>query len=165
MVKRIIGGVVSIALALAVYFGWDTLREKKAEADAPQVGDCLIITGSLSNADDKDVACDDATATYEVVGDDGECDKTELSYTITLGDTSDQGNVADLCLAWNAKEGDCFRINGVTEPDEKVACTTEGDTVYKVVAAFDSASEKCPKGSKGFANKKRDRLVCFGPNA
>ena len=64
---------------------------------------------------------------YKVVSNDGSCDDTELSYTISVTGK----DAAELCLAWEVRAGDCVKINGINDPDEKVACSpaTDGSTV------------------------------------
>ena len=163
---RLIGGVVSLALAGGAYFLFFKGQEAVSEANAPDTGPGLHMMGRRFAADPEDRGCGPPGAPYVVVGDDGSCDKVEISYTITLG-SGDEGNVADLCLVLNAAQGDCFKLGGISSPDEKVDCAAaKGDPdVARIVAVGDSATDDCPKGSQRLSNKTRDTLLCLGVNA
>lgn len=163
---RIIGGVVSIAVALGAYFIFFKGQEKVEQAKAPKVGECLVMTGSSFDADHKEVDCGDAEATYKIVSDKGSCDEAELNYTISLGNDRNSGNVADLCLDLNVAEGDCIDLGGMSTPAAKVACT-EGATntsILKVVSVG-KAGDKCTNGSQPLENVTRKSLLCLGPAA
>ena len=153
IVMAVIGGIK--------YFG----TEKLEEAKAPDVGECLIMTGSSFDADHKEVDCGDAEAVYKIVSDKGSCDDAELNYTISVG-SANSGNVADLCLALNAKKGDCFDLGGMSTPATKVACTegASNTSVVKVVSVG-KAGEECANGAQPLENKKQKTLVCLGPAA
>ena len=161
LLGRLIGTGVAIVLALGIGFAVKKFQEKDAEGDAPQVGDCLAVTGTV-NADHTEHGCGDAEATYKVTADDGGCDTNETSYKISLGTDSDAGNVADLCLALNAAEGDCFNLGATGE--EKVDCAATKGTSLKV-ASVGKAGDKCAGGSQPLENKKRDILICLAENA
>lgn len=162
MIRKIVGTVLSLALSVGAYFLWAQAQEKAAEVSVPDPGTCLKLTGAASDADHKETDCDDSGATYEVVATQGTCDTTEVSYTITLSNVS--SSVADLCLALNADKGECFKLGGVSTPDEKVDCSTsKGDSsVSKVIHVADRASGTCPKGTTAVRNKTRQTLICMG---
>lgn len=162
MLKRVaggIGGLVIILVVVALKFGagWG-IGFLGAKAEAPDVGKCVTLSGSSTDVNADEATCGADGVLYKVLADDGNCDKTELSYTITLTGA----DAANLCLDWEVQPGDCVKITTVNEPDEKVACapSSDGSTVVKIVAVLDSASEKCPKGSTGVANQTRDTKVC-----
>lgn len=165
LLGRIIGGVLSLAVALGAYFIFFKGQEKVEEAKAPKVGECLVMTGSSFDADHKEVECGDAEAVYKIVGNKGGCDEAELNYTISLG-TSNSGNVADLCLALNAAKGDCFDLGGMSTPATKVACTegASNTSIVKVVSVG-KAGEECANGAQPLENKTRKSLLCVGPAA
>lgn len=165
-ISKVLGTIVTIAMAAGGYFLFVKGQEEAASAVAPKSGACVSISGGSFDADHQEVTCDSAQATYKVVSEGGQCDPAETNYTITLGD--DQGNVADLCLAWNAVKGDCFRVGNAATPDEKVDCAsaTPGDsTVTKVLDVHDSATGKCPKGATPLRNETRDTVICMGAAA
>jgi hypothetical protein len=161
MLKRIVGGlgglvIIAIVIALKFGAGWG-IGFLGAEAAAPDVGDCVTLTGSSTDANADTATCGGDGVLYKVVADNGSCDDTELSYTISVTGK----DAADLCLAWEVKTGDCVKINGINDPDEKVACTppTDGSTVVKITAVLDSSDGKCPGGSQGLANKTRQQAL------
>ncbi|GAA3828945.1 LppU/SCO3897 family protein [Nocardioides panacisoli] len=162
MLKRIVGGVgglviVLVVVALKFGAGWG-IGFLGAKADAPDVGKCVTLSGSSTDANADEATCGADGVLYKVVSDNGSCDDTELSYTISVTGK----DAADLCLAWDVEAGDCVKINGINDPDEKVACSpaTDGSTVVKITAVLDSAGGQCPKGSQGVANKTRDTKLC-----
>ncbi|GAA1529384.1 LppU/SCO3897 family protein [Nocardioides humi] len=166
LLGRIIGLVVSLAVAAAAYFIFFKGQEKVEQAKAPKVGECLVMTGSSFDADHEEVECDDAKAVYKVVGKDGGCDDAELNYTISLGNDRSSGNVADLCLALNAAEGDCFDLGGMSTPSTKVACTEgAGTTSIVKVVSVGKAGDECADGAQPLENKTRKTVLCLGPAA
>lgn len=162
---RISGVVIALFVALTAATGCSFLQEQVEEANAPEVGTCLKITGSSANADHEELDCGDDEAVYKVLSDEGDCGSDYwLSYTITLG-SGDEGNVADLCLDLNAAEGDCFY--STTTEDKKVDCAaTKGDAdTFLVSAVLDSATGKCPGQSQAFPNAAEDTTLCLEANA
>lgn len=161
LLGRIIGGVLSLAVALGAYFIFFKGQEKVEEAKAPKVGECLAVSGTI-NAEHTEHPCDSAEANYKVVADDGKCDaNAETSYTISLG-TSNSGNVADLCLAMNVVKGDCFDYS----EEDKVDCAeTSGSSNVVKVASVGKAGEKCANPGQPMENKTRGTLLCLVPNA
>ena len=165
LITKLIGVGVAIVIAVVASFIFSKGSEKVAEAKAPKVGTCVNMTGSTIKADHKEIDCDDALASYEVVSDKGSCDEVELNYTISLG-TSKEGNVADLCLAVKAKVGDCFDPGTVTTPVSKVACAEAkaGSTIVKV-SSTGKAGDSCANGAQPLKNVTRDVLLCLVPAA
>ena len=160
-----VGIVVLVVIGGIKYFAAEKVTEKVEEAKAPEVGQCLIMTGSSFDADHEEVDCAAADAVYKVVSDKGGCDDAELNYTISVGRV-DSGNVADLCLALNAEKGDCFTIGGMSTPSTKVACTEgAGDSSVVKVVSVGKAGEQCANGSQPLENKKQKTLLCLGPAA
>lgn len=150
-----------IAVAIIVALGWWGFSTWKAKADAPNVGECVTVSGSASDADVKKATCGDDDVLYKVMSDDGECDATEVSYTVEV-----RGNDAvSLCLFWQVKEGDCIKQG--TSSDTKVSCdekSTPGAPIGKVVSVEDSGDATCGKGETPFANAKRSVTVCLVEN-
>lgn len=156
-----LGGVgIAIIIGIVFYFVQGKGQEKIAEANAPEVGQCLSVTGTI-NAEHKEHDCGDLAATYKVTADDGACDANETTYKISLG-TSDSGNVADLCLALNAAEGDCLALSASTE--EKVDCAATKGTSLKV-ASVGKAGSDCATPGQPLEYEKRDILICLVENA
>ncbi len=164
ILAKLIGVVVSLAIAGGVYFLFFKGQETVASAKAPKIGECLEMTGSSFDADHKEVDCGDAAASYKVVADDGECDQAELNYTISLGNAN-SGNVADLCLDLNAKKGDCFDLGSMSTPASKVVCAENKDTTIVKVASVGKAGDNCANGAQPLANETRKTQLCLAPNA
>lgn len=161
LLGRLIGGVLSLAIAGGAYFLFFVGQEKVEEAKAPKVGECVNVTGSSMNADHDEIDCGDAKATFKIVSNKGNCDEAEQNYTISLG-TTDSGNVADLCLALNAAKGDCFDLGSMATAPTKVACAGAGSSVVKVVSVG-KAGDTCANGAQPLENKLRKTLLCLGP--
>lgn len=156
-----LGGVgVAIIVAVVFYFVQNKGQEKLEESKAPDVGDCLSVTGTVS-AEHEEHPCADLAATYKVTADDGDCDENETTYKISLG-SSNSGNVADLCLALNASKGDCLSLGVSTE--EKVDCATTKGTSLKV-ASVGKSGDTCATPGQPLEYKKRDLLYCLVENA
>lgn len=162
LLGRVIGGVLSLALAGGAYLVFFKGQEKVEEAKAPKVGECLAVTGTI-NAEHTEHPCDSAEANYEVVADDGKCDPdAETPYKISLGSDLSSGNVADLCLALNVAKGDCFDYS----EEDKVDCaSTKGTSTVVKVTRVGKAGEQCANPAQPLENKTRGTLFCLVPNA
>lgn len=157
MLKKFAG----IGIAIVIALGWWGFSTWKAKADAPEVGDCVTVSGSSTDAEVETADCGGADVLYKVMSDDGKCDETEVSYTVEVRGS----DAVNLCLDWAVEEGDCVKIGGSI--DEKVDCAeNKGDTtVWTIVAVGDSAKDACPKKSQAAPNVTRDTLICAAPNA
>ena len=152
--------VIGIGVAIAIGLGWWGFSTFKEKASAPDVGTCVTVSGTISDADVEEADCGGDDVLYKVTADDGDCDPSEVNYTVEVNGS----DAVDLCLFWEVEAGDCIK-EGATS-DEKVDCASnKGATVAKVVSVEDSADAKC--GSKqefNFVNEKRDVTVCIAPN-
>ncbi|HVK30852.1 MAG TPA: hypothetical protein VM575_21130 [Nocardioides sp.] len=159
-----VGGIgVAIIVAIAFYFIQGKGQEKIAEATAPDVGDCINVSGTV-NAKTTDKKCDDADATYEVRGDDGKCDPNEQSLTLSVGAT-DSGNVAKLCIGLNAHKGDCFSGFDTSDPKKVDCAEVKGDPSGAKIASVGKVGDKCANPSQPVAYKTRNILMCVVPTA
>ncbi len=154
MLKRFAGIGVAIVVALG-WWGFSTFKEK---ASAPEVGECVTVEGTSTDPDVETAECGGDDVLYKVVADDGECDLTEVSYTVTVRGS----DAVDLCLFWDVEEGDCVK-EGV-DKDEKVACeeAKAGEVIAQVKSVHEDAKSKCAKTEYAFVNEKRDQVVCLG---
>ena len=158
LLRRLIG--VGVAIAIAI--GWGGFSTFRAKAGAPEVGECVTVSGTSTDADVDEADCGGDDVLYKVTADDGDCDVNEVNYTVTVKGS----DAVDLCLFWEVEAGDC--IMSGTFSDTKVDCAEfKGDpNVGKVVSVGNDASAKCAtKKEFPVANVKRDILVCIGPNA
>ncbi|PWN04841.1 hypothetical protein DJ010_04350 [Nocardioides silvaticus] len=153
--------LIGIGVAIAIGLGWWGFSTFKEKADAPDVGECVTVSGTTTDADVEEAECGGDDVLYKVTADDGDCDlESEVNYTVEVNGS----DAVDLCLFWEVEPGDCIKEG--TTSDEKVDCATnKGTTVAKVVSVEDSADAKCAsKQEFAFANKKRDVTVCITPN-
>lgn len=153
------GVVVALLIAGGVYF----FQYAQAKVSAPDVGECVQVTGTSTDAEIESLDCDSMDASLKVVGDDGNCDETEINFTSVITGRGGERTAADLCLDVNAKAGDCFEQPGM-DPPAKVECSKAGGaTAFKVAFVSDTSSDKsqCPKKSVAVANKTRDTLICI----
>jgi len=165
MLRRSVGIGIGIGIAIAVALGWWAFSSFKEKPDAPDVGDCVIVSGTSTAAEAEEADCGSDDVLYQVVSDDGDCAVIEVRYTGEV----DGSDPVDLCLEWEVEAGSCVRVGTVKdEKDEKVDCeATKGDTdVFEVVSVEDGASGTCAKKKElPRANRKRDQLTCLVPNA
>lgn len=152
--------LIGIGIAIALGLGWWAFSSFKEKAGAPDVGECVTVSGSSFDADVDEADCGGDDVLYKVTDDEGDCDPIEVSYTIEVNGS----DAVKLCLEWDVVEGDCVKV--ATDKDEKVDCAaTKGDTeVVRVVSVAEGASGKCTKQQLPRVNEKRDVLICVGPN-
>jgi len=153
----VVVAIVVLALKLGGGFGIGFLS---AKASAPDVGDCVNVTGTASSPDIKKTDCDDAF--YKVVSDDGDCDPNEDEFTEEVTGAK----AVDLCLFVNAEPGDCLRENPATPSGgEHVDCAgNEGQPgVVRVVSLGSSDEAQCKK-QQSIVDETRNLTLCFAPN-
>lgn len=157
--KRAIGLVVVVAVGLGIQY----FRTESAKSGAPEVSDCVVVTGSGTNADVKKASCK-GDALYKVTAKDAACDKIELEYTMTFGEGDDPA--VKLCLDYNVEAGDCIKVAATNQPDVLVDCKANvgAQDVVLITKVNSSAADPCPKGSRKVANTKRDTSVCGAAN-
>lgn len=153
----IVIGIVVIALKFGAGFGIGFLG---AKSGAPDVGQCVTLSGSSSDAEIDEADCDDDGVLYEVMSDDGDCDDVEINYAEAVAGK----DAVDLCLFWNVDKGECVEIGD--NRDDLVDCKAKkGDrNTWKVVSLEDSAKAKCKKPARAYPNVKRDLAYCLSPN-
>ncbi|MDO7868780.1 LppU/SCO3897 family protein [Nocardioides jiangxiensis] len=168
MNKKLGGGIlavivaigIKIAIGLGLGSGIGFLSEK---AKAPDVGDCVVVTGPSSSPEVKKKACGSETL-WKVASDDGKCDELEVSYTVTVTGAK----AVNLCLEEDAAVGECLQINP-DDPnvlDKQVACTAApaaGTFVVKVTKVDTTTADlKCGKRELPLPNKTRHTSMCIG---
>ncbi|MEZ0579650.1 hypothetical protein [Nocardioides sp. MH1] len=153
-------GLVILALKLGAGFGIGFLS---AKASAPDVGDCVTVGGTATDADVDKADCDDDDVLYKVVGDDGDCDSYEVEYTVEVTGA----DAADLCLYLNVEAGDCIRVPTDDIIDaELVDCTsTKGEKRVLRIDSFGKSADATCKPRQALVDKKRDLALCASPNA
>jgi len=158
LVKRLGGIGVAILVALG-FFAFNTIR---AKAGAPDVGDCVVVTGSATNADVDTKKCGGDKVIWKVTADDGKCDEIERNYTVEV-----KGSTAvNLCLDFDLAKGDCIRINQDDSIIETAAACTDKaprNSAIVKVASVDktTAKGKCAKDAYTYANVTRSTTICF----
>lgn len=150
--------LIPVGVAIVVALGWWGFNTFKAKADAPEVGECVTISGSATDAEVEAAECGGDDVLFKVTADDGDCDLTEGNYTVEVRGS----DAVDLCLFYEVEAGDCIKGGAI---ETKVACADhrKARDVVKVVSVADGAKGKCRK-SQPIANTKRDKLVCIAPN-
>lgn len=152
--------LIGIGVAVAIGLGWWGFNTFKEKASAPDVGECVTVSGTISNAEVEEAKCGADDVLYKVTADKGDCDPNEDTYTVTV-----QGSDAvKLCLFWEVEAGDCVKEG--TTGSEKVDCASnKGSTVAKVVSVEDKANAKCASQEEyPIVNEKRDVTICVTPN-
>lgn len=146
-----------IAIAIVVALGWFGFNTWKAKAGAPEVGECVVVTGSATDADVEVTDCDDSDVVYEVVAK-GDCDQWEDEISTTVNGKE----AVKLCLWPTVDAGTCLKpaANSMVETSD---CASAGQDGFEIVATFDSSTGKCPKNSQPIVNELRDLKICVGP--
>ncbi|MCX6399540.1 MAG: hypothetical protein NTX33_06400 [Propionibacteriales bacterium] len=164
LVVRLVAGAVAIFVVVAVAYLFTRGEDEVAAADAPEVGECLAMSGTLAVSEHEEKDCGDAAAAYVVTSDKGGCDKAaELPYKISSSDKKD-GDLADLCLDLNASEGDCFTLKNAESFSVKIACDeAEGDPNAVRIVSIGKSADQCVTGTQPRKNATRDTLLCLGP--
>ncbi|UMG91333.1 hypothetical protein [Nocardioides sp. TF02-7] len=155
---RILRRLAPLVVAAAVALGWWGFNTFQAQADAPEVGDCVTISGSGTDVEVETAACGGDDVLFEVTADDGECDPYEANYTTTVNGS----DAVDLCLFYEVEAGDCVDVGG--EVEAKVDCSATGPDVWKVASTADDAAAACRKREMPIVNELRDRRVCVTAN-
>lgn len=157
-----LGGIgVAIVIALG-FFAFNMIKEK---ASAPEVGECVILTGGSDTADVETKECG-AETLWKVASDDGKCDETETSYFVEVRGAK----AADLCLTYDLSVGECFESVDDTSTIEKpAACTAKapanGIIIKTTKVNPDSEKIKCGKKAVPVGNVTRHTSVCIAPAA
>lgn len=160
MLKKIGGVVVAIAIGL----GWWGFSTWKAKSDAPEVGKCVVLSGSTTDADVEEADCGGDDVLFKVMADDGDCDTTEASYTVEVNGS----DAVNLCLDWAVDDGTCVKAGNATEFDKIVECSEKSATpgeILQIVSTEDGADAKCGKQETPLPNEKRDYTFCVIDNA
>lgn len=154
---NIVKRLAPLAVVLVVGLGWWGFNTFKAQAEAPEVGECVTISGSGTDVEVDTADCG-GDVLFKVTADDGDCDPNEANYTASVSGS----DAVDLCLFYDVEAGECVDVGGAIE--EKVACSTTGPDVWKVVSVADDAGGGCGKREMPIVNNKRDKLLCVAAN-
>ncbi|MGO1384674.1 MAG: LppU/SCO3897 family protein [Arachnia sp.] len=163
-VKQILTGVlVVVFLGVTAFFVWQNIQKDAALA----VGNCLVFTGTPTDADHELVDCDDSSVYSEYVGEvidgDGQCsDPQSASYTISesdrSGDTTDVTKIT--CLVPQLFEGQCYASlpEGSVNDLEVVDCANQE---FEVTSVVDGIDAECAEGSEAIAFAVPERTYCI----
>lgn len=171
MNKKLGGGIIGlivvvgvIALKIGAGMGIGFLG---AKAGAPDVGECVVLSGSSDKADVDTKKCGTDTL-WKVAADDGKCDEMETNYYVEVTGKK----AVNLCLAYDVAVGECLEVSTAateTAMDKQVACSTKpgADTVVVKVTKIDTASAdvKCGKKEIALPNVTRKTSMCVGDPA
>jgi hypothetical protein len=125
-----------------------------------EVGDCVTLSGSDSNADAEPATCGSDVANYKVIGKaptQSECaGDADATYFESLGGTQ----VGALCLDVDWVKGDCYDVSGLDPV--RVSCTGAGGSkrvrVGETIKGTTSVS-RCP--DNGYQYDERKFVVCL----
>ena len=163
-VKQVLTGVlVVVLLSVGAFFVWQNVQKDAALA----VGNCLVFTGTSTDADHELVECDDTSVYSEYVGEvidgDGQCaDPQAASYTISetdrSGDTTDVTKIT--CLVPQLFEGQCYAQlpEGSVNDLEPVDC---GSKDFEVTKVTESSATQCDEGSEAITFTVPARTYCI----
>lgn len=168
MNKKLGGGLIGlivvvgvIALKIGAGMGIGFLG---AKASAPDVGDCVVVSGSADKADVDTKKCG-ADTLWKVASDDGKCDEMETNYYVEVTGAK----AVNLCLAYDVAVGECVKVSTAATSstmDKQVACSTKpgADEVVVKVTKIDTTSAKVKCGKQEFAlpNVTRKTSICVG---
>ncbi len=154
-VTQILTGILVIALlGVGAFYIWQNAQKDAALA----VGNCLVITGELDDADHEPVDCEDRSVSSQYVGEvvdgGGECsDPFAAPYT-----TSDTTSVT--CLIPQLFEGQCYaQLPAEAVNDlEPVDCS---DKDLEVISVVDESGAQCDEGSEPIDFLKPARTYCI----
>jgi hypothetical protein len=148
--------LIGVGVAIAIGVGWWGFNLIKEKATAPDVGECVTVSGPSSDVEVEDADCGDDDVLYKVVGK-GECDEIEDSVVTEI----DGKEAVTLCLWPDVADGSCIRST-ISEFSTLIDCAEADSDTFKIVASLDDASEACPKRSEPLTNETRDLVICVG---
>jgi hypothetical protein len=125
-----------------------------------EIGDCVTLSGSDSNADAEPATCGSGDANYKVFGkapSQAQCaSDADATYFESLGGTE----VGALCLDFDWVEGDCYDVSG--QAPVRVSCTGAGGSKRVQVGATikgTTSVTRCP--DTGYPYDERKFVVCL----
>ena len=155
----VVVGVIALKIGAGMGIGF-----LGAKAGAPDVGDCVVLSGSADEADVDTAKCGRETL-WKVASDDGKCDEMETNYYVEVTGAK----AVNLCLGHDVAVGECLEFStsdSQTAMDKQVACSTKpgADEVVVKVTRIDTASAKVKCGKKEIAlpNVTRKTSMCVG---
>ena len=161
-VRQIISLVtVVVVLGAGGWFLWQNFKTN----ENLQVGNCLIITGTTTDAQEEKVDCSDKSKfSYEVsqvVSDTKSCPANTSSYEISsksrYGSTR---TVKAVCLIPNLHQDVCYKDSSSSTAAFDVAeC---GSARFKVTKRVEQANASCETGEEDLTYTTPARTYCFG---
>lgn len=157
---RVLAVVVIVGLAVGLF-----IVNRSGSVASAEVGDCVSITGTANNPDEKKIDCTDDSANFVVTQTEGAsrdtCDEGESIFTLNGDEDSSSGQ--NVCLRPNVDAGECFdeSPSGDAIPSV-VPCSSTGVGVYKVAQVLTGTTDDsgCPADSLGWVLPKRSVVYC-----
>ena len=158
--------IISIIVAVAVLGagGWTLWQHFKTNENL-QVGNCLVITGTTTNAQEEKVDCSDKSKfSYEVsqvVSDTSSCPENTTSYEISSKSRGGSSRtVKAVCLVPNLHQDVCYKSSSSSTADFDVAECGSAD--FKVTKRIDQANASCEDNERGLTYTTPARTYCVG---
>ena len=158
--------IISIIVAVAVLGagGWTLWQHFKTNENL-QVGNCLVITGTTTNAQEEKVDCSDKSKfSYEVsqtVSDTSSCPENTTSYEISSESRGGSSRtVKAVCLVPNLHQDVCYNTSSSSiKPFEVAQCDSAS---VKVTKRIDQANASCEDNERDLTYTTPARTYCFG---
>ncbi len=159
--------IISIVVAVAVLGagGWTLWQHFKTNENL-QVGNCLVITGTTTNAQEEKVDCSDKSKfsfeVSQVVSDTSSCPENTASYEISsksrYGGSSK--TVKAVCLIPNLHQDVCYNTSSSgIKPFEVAQCDSAS---VKVTKRIDQENASCGTDEETLTYTTPARTYCFG---
>ena len=161
--------IISIIVAVAVLGAgaWSLWQNFKTNENL-QVGNCLVITGTATNANEEKIDCSDKSKfSYEVsqtVSNTSSCPDNTTSYEISRKSRyGGSSTVKAVCLVPNLHQDVCY--NESSSPIAPFDVAECGSAKVKVTKRVDQANASCEAGEDELTYTTPARTYCFGePN-
>ena len=160
--RKVIGIIVAVAVLGAG--GWTLWQHFKTNENL-QVGNCLVITGTRTDAQEEKVDCSDKSKfSYEVsqtVSDSSSCPENTTSYEISSKSRGGSSRtVKAVCLVPNLHQDVCYKSSSSSTADFDVAECGSAD--FKVTKRIDQANASCEDNERDLTYTTPARTYCLG---
>lgn len=166
-----IRGIISLIVGLVVvgasaYGAWTYFQTSQNL----QVGNCLVMSGSVDDANEKKVDCDKEDFSWKVVSvvkTEDLCPAEEtISYTVGGKGRRGANRSKVACLSPNFLEGKCYVDSGdLVMPYKSVECAPGAQEVSKITKVIEQANATCEEPTFPVSYPTMKRTYCVEPVA
>lgn len=128
-----------------------------------EVGDCVLLGGSTTDADIEEASCGTATSNYRVIGKAARSSDCVGDADNYYAESRNGIETGALCLDIDWVIGGCMDVGSGSTGPERIDCTeTTAVDGVKVVAIEENADDvnACGAGSSGYVYSERRFVVC-----